>query len=1031
MLNTIGAAGMAPLLWVLAGVIIALHRAGWRRGSPMLRVFLGGIIPLIAVQHLLPHSIDQPNPSVPAAELALLLGVLIIYAIEGPTLVAPLLAGLLVLALVAGALAPLLGAFTELFPLTSLATSMDLAAALRLQLLALIGMGLGMYALLAVYQALANRWPRRAHWLGSGLGLLIAAVILGAFHVVGETRDAASWMANLWPTFKIWMLGVVLLWPLTVLYLSYLRRRFGDPVSHPPFEALRQTFQIFSMMRDLERQASHAQLEAQEAYRKRSQELESLRQASLSVTSTLELPGVLEAILEHTLRLVAADDAHIFLYDGERLTFGAALWSDGRKGTPFAEPRKDGLTYTVARSGQRIVIPVANEDPIYSDWPWGGAIIGMPLTIGERVVGVMNVAFDQPHEFEESELRVLELLGDQAAVAIENARLFERSEAERRRVQLLYDVTQALASSLNPREIMQRAMELTTTALGGLFGDGFLLEPESDALRLYGSFGHVGISPEELDERVDMRVGKGVIGWIAAQRQPLLVADVRQDERWLPFPGIDDPVRSALGAPIMAGQELLGVMVFFHNRVGYFQQDHLDLLIAISRQVALALSNARRYGEVERRLMEFTLLQDVARVINRRLELKPLLEAVVEQVARVLGYPVVEIFLVEDNELVVAASNEKSTSSIRRIPLDMGVVGRSQRTGRAQLVPDVSHDPDYVEVLPSTGSEIAVPLSKGDVVIGVLNVESPQRNGLDENDLQLLTLLADQVSVAIENAALYERLRRHNEELERLVTARTTELEQALDQAREADRLKTQFVSDVSHELRTPLSNIRLYLDLLAQGRAERFETYLQTLNRETDRLVTLIEDLLAISRLDAGTVTPNMEPVDVNALAGGLVKDRRRLFAEKGLQLDLQPQADLPQVLADPRMLSQVMANLMTNALHYTPGGGRVVVATSLQNRDGQDWVTISVADTGVGIPESELLRIFDRFFRGAASRQMGTPGTGLGLAICKEILDRHGGGITVESREGKGSTFTVWLPPWKSAPLALAELESQREET
>jgi len=175
-----------------------------------------------------------------------------------------------------------------------------------------------------------------------------------------------------------------------------------------------------------------------ESERKRRAELEALRQASLRLTSTLELQPILEAILDHAFKVVAADDAHIFLYDGERLTFGAALWADGRRQEPYAEPRPQGLTYTVARSGERIVVPDVNSHPLFRDWMWGGAIVGLPLCIRERVVGVMNIAFNRPRAFDEDELRILGLLADQAAIAIENARLYEEAQkelAERKQVE--------------------------------------------------------------------------------------------------------------------------------------------------------------------------------------------------------------------------------------------------------------------------------------------------------------------------------------------------------------------------------------------------------------------------------------------------------------------------------------------------------------------------------------------------------------------------------------------------------------------
>ncbi|RME46506.1 MAG: diguanylate cyclase, partial [Chloroflexi bacterium] len=166
-----------------------------------------------------------------------------------------------------------------------------------------------------------------------------------------------------------------------------------------------------------------------EAERKHSQELEALHEASLRLTSKLELQSVLEAILDYALRLAAATDAHIFLYDGERLSFGAALWANGQEESPYIEPRPEGLTYTVARTGKRIVVDNVNRHPLFKDWPWGGAIAGLPLRIGGQVCGVMNVAFDKPHTFEEDELRVLELLADQAAIAIRNAQLHAEVQA--------------------------------------------------------------------------------------------------------------------------------------------------------------------------------------------------------------------------------------------------------------------------------------------------------------------------------------------------------------------------------------------------------------------------------------------------------------------------------------------------------------------------------------------------------------------------------------------------------------------------
>jgi signal transduction histidine kinase len=586
---------------------------------------------------------------------------------------------------------------------------------------------------------------------------------------------------------------------------------------------------------------------AQDAQQRRAEELEALRRASLSLTSKLEPDAVLEVMLKSTLDLIPASDAHIFLYDGERLTFGAARWSGQVPKEPHSNPRESGLTYTVARTGQQVVVPETRDHALYQGEKWNGAIIGMPLRVGQRVMGVMNVAFDRPHRFNDDELRILGLLADQAAVALENA---------------------------------------------------------------------------------------------------------------------------------------------------------------------------ERYRQVERRLAELSALQQVAGVVSRNLETQVLLREVVHQIRSVLGYPVVEVYLVEGDELVQRSALVVQRGDAIKLSMDRGIVGRVARTDQPAFVPDVHQDPDYLEGRPGSRSEIAVPLRKGGVVIGVLNVETADPVGLSEADLRLLTLIADQLSVAIENAALYERLRQHRDELEQAVQQRTSQLADALERAEQASRIKTQFVNDVSHELRTPLSNMRLYVDLLETGKAERRSDYLKTLDRETERLIQLIEDMLTISRMDAGTVSFEPNLLDLNPLAEVLLEDRRKLMEERGLRVEFQPAENLPLVRCDSAMLTQAVAILLTNAMLYTESGGRVRLATDQAVDEGVPWVKLSVADTGLGVREEERGQLFERFFRGSASRSAGTPGTGLGLSIARGVVERHGGRITYRAHPEGGSEFTLWLPPAARGP-------------
>jgi signal transduction histidine kinase len=238
---------------------------------------------------------------------------------------------------------------------------------------------------------------------------------------------------------------------------------------------------------------------------------------------------------------------------------------------------------------------------------------------------------------------------------------------------------------------------------------------------------------------------------------------------------------------------------------------------------------------------------------------------------------------------------------------------------------------------------------------------------------------------------------------------------------RELDRLKTLFVSNVSHELRTPISNIKLYLALLERGKPEKRERYLNVVRQESTRLENLIENLLDLSRLDAGRMQIIPRPVNLEDLVTNLVKIHRQAAAAKDLRLKAQF-SQVPPANGDRNQITQVLTNLIANATSYTPPGGEIAIRLGTAEAEGRQYVTIAVVDTGIGIPPDELPHIFDRFFRGEQSRTLSVPGTGLGLAIVQEIVELHQGRIEVQSEVGQGSTFAVWLPTAVQTPVTAA---------
>jgi signal transduction histidine kinase/PAS domain-containing protein len=305
-----------------------------------------------------------------------------------------------------------------------------------------------------------------------------------------------------------------------------------------------------------------------------------------------------------------------------------------------------------------------------------------------------------------------------------------------------------------------------------------------------------------------------------------------------------------------------------------------------------------------------------------------------------------------------------------------------------------------------------LPLFSQRNLIGSLSLFSESTGFFDEERIGLGREVANQVASAITQSRLVAELQYLNSNLEQRVEERTRELAQANEQLRELDQLKDQFVANVSHELRTPLTNLSLYLNLLGKRRAEGLDRYLPILNRESQHLANLIEDLLTLSRLEQDQTALLREPQMVDRLITEVLEAHTVRAEAKSLTLVHQPDPAVPAVLVDRAQMIQVFTNLIGNAVAYTIAGGRVTVTTAVTEMGTQLNATVRVHSTSPPIPPQDLPHLFERFYRGQTGRESGEPGTGLGLAICKEIVEQHGGQIGVTSAEGFGCEFEVRLP-------------------
>ncbi|MBI5652700.1 MAG: GAF domain-containing protein [Chloroflexi bacterium] len=532
-----------------------------------------------------------------------------------------------------------------------------------------------------------------------------------------------------------------------------------------------------------------AKMQALESERARVAELQAVQRATLTLIARLDLHYVLDAILDSALQLATTTkDAHIFLYDNDRLTFGAARWMDGRRKDDWAEPRQNGLTYTVARTGQTIIVPDMAHHPIYATAPTvgRGGIIGLPLKIGERVIGVMNLAYAEPHNFSASETRVLRLLADHAAIAIENARLFEAEKQRAAELEAIRQASISLTSSLDLQtvlnSILANALRLAEVRVLKLHADQAAIAIEN--ARLFAAERAARTQAEflrqaaqaisatlELDEVLrqildqlkrmipcdtasvflfkengapDLIAGIGyrdeistshvaqkllepspILRRMMQDHQPIIIPDVRENAEWIWVPGAEH-VRAFLAAPILAHGEVIGVLMLDHHTVDAYHETDLRLAQTLAQHLAIAIENARHYEQTQQRAREFAALYDTARDLAGQTDVATLLKTIIERATRLLDAPdgVIYLYDAARAELINAANIGLPFLIGGHLSIHQGASGRVVQTRQPIRIEDYQHwEGRRQEYAKSPiGSVAQVPILYHGELIGVLGV---------------------------------------------------------------------------------------------------------------------------------------------------------------------------------------------------------------------------------------------------------------------------------------------------------------------
>jgi signal transduction histidine kinase/CheY-like chemotaxis protein len=674
---------------------------------------------------------------------------------------------------------------------------------------------------------------------------------------------------------------------------------------------------------------------------------------------------------------------------------------------PDAPPLKPEVLTQIDEALNRAAL-AGNLKPIDVD---GQAVVSVPIELRGEVLGALTLQGESGRQWTADELATLQAVAAQVAQSLEAARLLEESETSLQDTMILYRTSRAVAAAQTPAEILQAI----ASALDAPQIDRVMLlitdidSPVADqTVEVIAAWERDNPTPSQ----VGMRWRVSQLPLIKLQTaEPLIFSDLARDQN------IDPQTRhvfmNVMGAqgiaiiPMLVGGQALGWILLEATREPYaFTEQEIRRYRTLAGQAAVALENRRLFQDVQARVNELTILTRIGRRLASTLNLDEVLASVIEESFNATRATNGGIFLYneQENALEVRTLRGFSPETEARyagyiVHAGQGLVGRVLDTGESVLINDVTQEPDYQEVESRTRSELILPIKQGGLLLGALNLESPLVNAFSESDLRLLEAMADQSAVAITNARAYEAER------------------QAVERIREADRLKTQFLANMSHELRTPLNSIIGFSRVMLRGidgpLTDMQSTDLTSIYNSGQHLLGLINNMLDLSKIEAGKMELSIESVNLTDIAKTVMSTAIALVKDKTVKLEQDVPQDLPTVLADQTRVRQIILNLVSNAAKFTEHGTVRLRMVAMPKE-----VMISVTDTGIGIPADKLEHIFEEFTQVDASTTRKYGGTGLGLAISRKFVEMHKGRIWVESQVGVGSTFNFTLPREQAEP-------------
>jgi signal transduction histidine kinase/uncharacterized protein YdeI (YjbR/CyaY-like superfamily) len=740
----------------------------------------------------------------------------------------------------------------------------------------------------------------------------------------------------------------------------------------------------------------------------------------LQVTSKspTDVKPVFDTILANTLRLCEGSTAVLWTFDGQKLRIGAHRnMTEGAVRHLTENPLEPGDWNPTAQAAlERRTIHVLDvfAEPRYrplvpsgttNTRPNAGTVLAVPLMRYNELVGVITVWRYEKKLFSEKQLAMVNTFAAQAVIAIGNVKLFNETKESLEQQTAISEILRVISASpsdVNPvlQAVAERAARICESPIVDI------IVRNGDQLRSVVSIGDIG---QAESTRLDRST---VMGRSIVDRAIVHVADLQH------APAHEYPLgrrfaleighRTTLAVPLLREDNVLGTILLRRREVRPFDDKHIALLKTFADQAAIAIENVRLFNETREALEQQTATAEVLNVISGSItDAHPVFDAISRSVLKLYGARHVALYVRMGDKIdrvgyaVADQSADDGSQALWPIPLDdKSLTGRAILGGDLVHIKDTETEPGLSEqsraIIRKTSvrSVLLAPMQSMGVATGTLSVARRAAGGFSDREVELLRTFADQAVIAMENVRLFREIQDKSAQLE------------------VANKHKSDFLANMSHELRTPLNAIIGFSEVLIErmfGEVnEKQADYLKDIHESGKHLLSLINDILDLSKIEAGRMDLEMSRFDLpSALSNAMTLVRERA-QRHGIALGLEVDPRLGEFEADERKVKQILVNLLSNAVKFTPDGGRVNVSAKLDT----DKVEIAVKDTGIGIAPEDHAAVFEEFKQVGRDYTRKAEGTGLGLALTKRFVELHGGGIRLESTPGKGSTFTITLP-------------------